>query len=130
MNGAFRIYIMAGELAHTSKRLEAFGQHILSENSFIKRYMPPAGVKSSLVDGPVTASNHFEPEHDSNPFFTFSTIVGSNYYEWETDQIPEPFSWERHQIYCDNIFDKRIVEAGLEMPLHKKYGFDTKKGAM
>lgn len=130
MNGSFRIYILAGELPETRARLEAFGQHILSDKSFVKRFMPADGIKSSLVDGPHTASNHFEPEHDVNPFFTFSTVISTSYHEWEADQIPVPFSWERHQIYCDNIFDKRMIEAGNEAPLHRKYGIDPKKGAM
>lgn len=130
MNGAFRIYILAGELSETKDRLTAFGQHILSDKSFVKRFMPSAGVKSSLVDGPNTASNHFEPEHDVNPFFTFSTVVSTDCHEWEVDEIPIPFSWERHQLFCDNVFDKRVIEAGNAGPLHRKYGIDPKKGAM
>jgi len=134
MNGAFRIHVFAGELGKTSQQLEAFGKHLDSPNSFFNKYRPAQGVSSSIVDGFYVASNHLEDAtkktHEYNPFFTLLTIIATNYYEWEMDQLPSPFNHYRSQMYGDNIFDKRVMEAGTNAPVHKKYGIDTSIGAI
>lgn len=133
MNGAFRIHILAGDLHATMSKLKAFASYIDSADSFYNRHRPAKGVYSSIVDSIANGEmTHMAAQsgHKLNPFFTFLTIVGTHYYEWEITDLPTPFSTYRSQVYSDSIFDRRVLEAGTHAPLHKKYGIDEKKGAI
>lgn len=133
MNGAFRIHVLAGQLDKTQSNLEKFGQYINSANSFFNRHRPAKGVYSSIVDQIANgdeAKTQPMSGHITNPFFTFLTIVSTHYYEWDITSLPAPFSQYRSQVYSDSIFDRCVMEAGTNGPLHTKYGIDQSKGAI
>lgn len=133
MNGAFRLHVLAGKLEHTSANLKAFGQYIDSSDSFYNRHRPAKGVYSSIVDSLANgddSNSELISAHQSNPFFTFLTIISTHYYNWEISDLPSPFNQYRSQVYSDSLFDRRVAEAGTEGPLHKKYGIDESKGAI
>ncbi|KAJ7680981.1 phenol 2-monooxygenase [Mycena polygramma] len=133
MNGAFRIHVFAGDLRATKHALDGFAAFINSPASFFNRHRPSAGVRSSIVDGPAAVMNHTdgsESVHAFNPFFTFLTIVGTHWYEWEIADLPSPLRLYRSQLYGDALFDRRVPEAGTNAPLHHKFGIDMQKGAI
>lgn len=133
MNGAFRIFVFAGDLDKTKRKLTKFGQHLQSPNSFLSKYK--GRDFCSVVDGFWVGSNDDGSQdqqagtvQSTNPYFTFLTIVATDYYTWEINDIPEPFASYRTQVYGDNIYDRRVHEAGRDAPLHKKYGVDRAAG--
>ncbi|KAJ7782495.1 phenol 2-monooxygenase [Mycena maculata] len=133
MNGAFRIHLFVGDLRKTKPALDGFAAFVDSPASFFNRHRSPTGVRSSIVDGPGTVMNHTEDPpnaHIVNPFFTFLTIVGTHWYEWEINDIPSPLRLYRSQVYGDALFDRRVPEAGTNAPLHHKFGVDMQKGAI
>ena len=134
MNGAFRIHVLAGKLDKTRKTLEQFGQYLNSSDSFFNRYRPAKReVYSSIVDGLANSdetSKKLFQKHKYNPFFTFLTIISTHYYEWDISSLPAPFAHYASQVYCDTIFDRRVMEAGNNGPLHKKYGIDENVGGI
>ncbi|KAK7031527.1 phenol 2-monooxygenase [Favolaschia claudopus] len=133
MNGAFRIHIFAGDLRWTRPALEAFAAFIDSPDSFFERHRVSPGVPSSIVDGPAAVMNHDDHAkhtHTFNPFFTFLTIVGTHWYEWEIADLPSPLRLYRSQVYGDALFDHRVAEADTNAPLHRKFGIDMQKGAI
>ncbi|KAJ7602434.1 phenol 2-monooxygenase [Roridomyces roridus] len=134
MNGAFRIHVFAGDLRKTKGALDRFAAFIDSPASFFNRHRVRAGVFSSIVDGPAAVMNHTATAsnaHVFNPFFTFLTIVGTHWYEWEVDvDIPSPLRLYRSQVYGDSLFDRRVPEVGTNAPVHHKYGVDLGKGAI
>ncbi|KAJ7122061.1 phenol 2-monooxygenase [Mycena crocata] len=132
MNGAFRIHVFAGDLRATKSALDGFAAFVNSSASFFNRHRTSSGVPSSIVDGPEDVMNHPGDAymHTPNPFFTFLTIVGTNWYEWEISDLPNPLRLYRSQVYGDSLFDRRVPEAGTTAPLHHKFGVDMQKGAI
>ncbi|KAJ7213021.1 phenol 2-monooxygenase [Mycena pura] len=133
MNGAFRIHVFAGDLDATRPALEAFAAFVNSPGSFFNRHRAGAGVRSSVIDGPAALVDNAggrKSQHVFNPFFTFLTIVGTHWYQWEIDELPSPLRLYRAQVYGDAVFDRRVPEAGTRAPLHCKYGIDMRKGAL
>ncbi|KAF7322151.1 Phenol 2-monooxygenase [Mycena kentingensis (nom. inval.)] len=147
MNGAFRIHIFTGDLAHTRSTLEKFGAFVNSPGSFFNKYRAAPGVRSSIVDAPagiVDNVGEAKKHHVFNPFFTFLTVVGMHSYQFEIDELPAPLRLYRSQVYGDTVFDKRVPEAAgfsqqtpmngsgsaSSAPLHAKYGIDVAKGAI
>ncbi|KAJ7233893.1 phenol 2-monooxygenase [Mycena rebaudengoi] len=133
MNGAFRIHVFAGDLRKTKRALDGFAAFIDSPVSFFNRHRPAPGVHASIVDGPGTVSEHVDRAKDAhrmNPFFTFLTIVGTHWYEWEIADLPSPLRLYRSQVYGDALFDRRVPEAGTNAPLHRKFGVDMERGAI
>ncbi|KAJ7467058.1 phenol 2-monooxygenase [Mycena latifolia] len=133
MNGAFRIHVFAGDLRTTKRALDGFAAFVDSPASFFNRHRPSVGVRASIVDGPAALTNHTDcgkNVHLHNPFFTFLTIVGTHWYEWEIDDLPSPLRLYRAQVYGDALFDRRVPVAGTNAPLHHKFGVDMQKGAI
>ncbi|KAJ7502456.1 phenol 2-monooxygenase [Mycena galericulata] len=133
MNGAFRIYVFAGDLRKTKTTLDDFAAFIDSPSSFFNRHRTNAGIRSSIVDGPGAVMNTIDSAtktHLFNPFFTFLTVVGTHWYEWEINDLPSPLRLYRSQVYGDALFDRRVPEAGTNAPLHHKFGVDMQKGAI
>ncbi|KAJ7701168.1 phenol 2-monooxygenase [Mycena rosella] len=133
MNGAFRIHVFAGDLRATKRALDGFAAFLDSPLSFFDRHRPSVGVSASIVDGPGVTTNHINSEmnvHLHNPFFTFLTVVGTHWYEWEIDDLPSPLRLYRAQVYGDALFDRRVPEAGTNAPVHHKFGVDMQRGAI
>ncbi|KAF7376641.1 Phenol 2-monooxygenase [Mycena sanguinolenta] len=133
MNGAFRIHIFAGDLEATKPALEGFAAFINSPASFFERHRVNADVRSSIVDGPAAVMNHDDrakTTHTFNPFFTFLTIVGTHWYNWEIADLPSPLRLYRSQVYGDALCDPHVSEARTNAPLHHKFGIDMQKGAI
>ncbi|KAJ7678679.1 phenol 2-monooxygenase [Mycena rosella] len=133
MNGAFRIHVFAGDLRATKRALDGFAAFVDSPASFFNRHRPNVGVSASIVDGPRATTNHTDSAknvHLHNPFFTFLTVVGTHWYEWEIDDLPSPLRLYRSQVYGDALFDRRVPEAGTSAPVHHKFGVNLEKGAI
>ncbi|KAF7315925.1 Phenol 2-monooxygenase [Mycena indigotica] len=147
MNGAFRIHVFAGDLAKTRTALERFAAFIDSPGSFFNKYRAAPGTRASIIDAPAGLIDNVgdgKSRHIFNPFFTFLTIVGTHWYQWEIDELPSPLRLYRSQVYGDAVFDKRVPESADQTalgpdsalkqracaPLHIKYGLDVNKGAI
>lgn len=127
MNGAFRIHVLAGCLKTNREKVAEFARFLESSRSFLDRFRPRRGVRSSILDGQRAGKVHLEtvsPDDsaDANPFFTFLTIVATPRQEWEIDELPYALRRYRDQVYGDDVFDRRVAEAGTNAPLHAKYG--------
>ncbi|KAJ7092090.1 phenol 2-monooxygenase [Mycena belliarum] len=133
MNGAFRIHVFAGDLRATKGALDGFAAFLDSPASFFNRHRPSVGVTASIVDGPAALTSHPDSTrnvHRHNPFFTFLTVVGTHWYEWEINDLPAPLRLYRAQVYGDALFDRLVADAGTDAPLHRKFGIDLQKGAL
>lgn len=62
MNGAFRIHVLAGELAKTKDNLAAFAKHLASSEAFLQRFQPAKGVRASMIDGYRTHATLPQPD--------------------------------------------------------------------
>ncbi|ORY84725.1 phenol 2-monooxygenase [Leucosporidium creatinivorum] len=132
MNGQFRIHVFAGDYQKSQPALKAFDEFLSSPSSFINTHRPIDGASSSIVHAK-KEHRHIEKEVSnavSNPFFTFLTCFSTPHTEWEIEDLPWTFRRERDQVFSDDLFDRRVPEAGINAPLHKKYGVDVSKGAI
>ncbi|CAK5281204.1 unnamed protein product [Mycena citricolor] len=129
MNGAFRIHVFAGDLKHTLPSLNAFASFVNSPESFFNRHRAARALVSSIVDSPADVQGA-SAAHVYNPFFTFLTVVGTHWYEWEAADLPDPLRLYRSQLYGDALFDRRVPEAGTNAPLHFKLGVSLERGAV
>ncbi|KAJ7049750.1 phenol 2-monooxygenase [Mycena amicta] len=141
MNGAFRIHVFAGDLTQTRPALEKFAAFVNSPRSFFNKHRAAPGIRASIIDAPAGVVDNVgdgKARHVFNPFFTFLTIVGTHWYQWEIDDLPSPLRLYRAQVYGDAVFDKRVPESlalcsqptTANAPLHAKYGLDKSKGAI
>lgn len=58
------------------------------------------------------------------------TVFASPHTEWDIESLPFNIRIWRDQIYSDDIFDRRVAQAGTDAPIHTKYGVDRKQGAI
>ena len=131
MNGAFRIHLFAGEYKSAVPKLQAWDRFLSDSSCFFNRYRPRDGVQSSMVDGPGMASQYIEVEQrkdDRNPFFTFLTILATPHTEWDIEELPYHIRNYRAQVYGDDLFDRRVADAGTKAPVHTKYGLQKDGG--
>ncbi|KAJ7452034.1 hypothetical protein B0H11DRAFT_1927476 [Mycena galericulata] len=75
MNGAFRIYVFAGDLRKTKTTLDDFPEFIDSPSSFFNRHRTNAGVRSSIVDGPGAVMNTIDSATKTHLFNPFELTV-------------------------------------------------------
>ncbi|SGZ32377.1 BQ5605_C040g11865 [Microbotryum silenes-dioicae] len=132
MNGAFRVIVMAGQYEASKASLKAFDEFLSSSSSFWNVHRPKQGIQAAQVYNSYD-SRHIETDTrdpNFNPFFTFITVFADPHTEWDIEALPFNLRAYRDQIYSDDIFDKRVPEAGSNAPLHAKYGVDVKKGSI
>ncbi|SDA03041.1 BZ3500_MvSof-1268-A1-R1_Chr11-1g03273 [Microbotryum saponariae] len=132
MNGAFRIIVMAGQYEASKASLKAFDEFLSSSSSFWNVHRPKQGVQAAQFYNSYNSRNIETETRDPNfnPFFTFVTVLADPHTEWDIEALPFNLRVYRSQIYSDDIFDKRVLEAGSNAPLHAKYGVDVKKGSI
>lgn len=133
MTGAFRINVFAGNFKTSLPALNAFDAYLNSPTSFVNVHRPAEGVFSSILDGNGIAPRYIEHEalkQPLNPFFTFLTVLAEPHTEWDIEDLPLSLRIFRDQVYSDDVFDRRVAEAGRTHPVHTKYGIDPTKGAI
>lgn len=119
VNGAFRIYVFAGELSSTGQALRDFARNISKKTSFLTSHLRPD----------IDSVSHHECHNPHSHFFTFCTIFASKRSSIEISRdVPEVLARYRDHVYADDIWDSRVPDA--KAAAHAKMGLDQSKGGV
>lgn len=121
MNGAFRIYVFAGDLSKTSAAVASFAKHSLDT----KR---PSYLSAHLRDDIEGVSYH-ERHTPHSHFFSFCTILACKHDQVNIDAtLPDLLRRYRDHVYADDIWDQRVPDATAAA--HAKMGLDQQSGGI
>jgi hypothetical protein len=120
LNGAFRIYIFAGNPSTTKNAVKDLAACLESDGSFYSRY------KSSR-NGTQTTS-HLERHLPHSRFFTILITYAAPKDNLEMSKLPGLFSSYKWHIYADDQPDIRVPNA--KAAAHEKLGFDAGYGGV
>ncbi|KAH6990368.1 FAD binding domain-containing protein [Ilyonectria sp. MPI-CAGE-AT-0026] len=119
LNGAFRLFVFAGNISKTSRALRDFGNNLNSKRSFYSAYM-----REDL-----SQVSHHEMHNPHSHFFTFCTIFAAKRPEIEISRdLPEVLARYRDHVYADDRSDARLANA--KAVAHAKMGLDEDLGGV
>lgn len=122
LNGAFRIYIMAGVPALTSRALADFATHLSSKRSFLSSFLREDAAQAD------TALFH-EQHAPHSRFFSFATTFNAPRAQIEiAEMLPRVLARYREHVYADDIWDQRVPDA--KAAAHAKFGLDQERGGV
>ncbi|KGO75497.1 Protein of unknown function DUF866, eukaryotic [Penicillium italicum] len=117
-NGAFRIFIFAGDQSKTKKAIADLAANLEKERSFLSVYR-----RSDIAD-----VSFFERHNPHSKLFTLSVIYAGSKNTIDVDSIPQVLRDYHHHLYADDIPDVRVPHA--QFAAHEKLGFDAEKGGV
>ena len=119
LNGAYRIYILAGKYQRTRQAIADLASNIQKKNSFFSAYQRPDAASVDV----------HERHNPHSNFFTFATIFNANRPDIEINEmLPEVLARYYDHVYADNVFDLRVPKA--EAAAHAKYGLSEDEGGV
>lgn len=119
LNGAFRIFIFAGNPSRTRQALLDFSHNLKSKRSFYTAYQRPD----------IGQVSHHEKHNPHSLFFTLCTIFATKRREIEISRdVPDVLADYRAHIYADDRWDHQLPDA--KAPAHAKLGLDEEHGAI
>lgn len=119
LNGAFRIFIFAGNPTKTRKALLDLSTNLRKPRSFYAAYLRPDIDKVS----------HHEKHNPHSLFFTLCTIFAAKRCNIEiSHDVPEVLADYREHIYADDRWDHLLPNA--KAPAHAKLGLDEDHGGV
>ena len=117
-NGAFRIFVFAGNQSKTKKAITDLAANLEKERSFLSVYR-----RSDIAD-----VSFFERHNPHSKLFTLSVIYAGSKNTIDVDSIPQVLRDYHHHLYADDIPDVRVPQA--QFAAHEKLGFDAEKGGV
>jgi hypothetical protein len=117
-NGAFRIFVFAGNQSKTKKAIADLAANLEKERSFLSVYR-----RSDIAD-----VSFFERHNPHSKLFTLSVIYAGSKNTIDVDSIPQVLRDYHHHLYADDIPDVRVPQA--QFAAHEKLGFDAEKGGV
>lgn len=118
VNGAFRIYVFAGNKTRNQRALQDFAANLNKDTSFYKVFQRPDMVSVS----------HHEQHLPHSRFFSICTIFANQRPEIEVADLPSTLGRYSSQIYADDIPDMRMLDA--KAVAHAKMGLDPHRGGV
>lgn len=119
LNGAFRIYVFAGDISRTSRAVHDFAAALDRRNSFFRRFERADLDKVS----------YHEKHNPHSDFFTFATVVNAKRPEVEIRRdLPETLARYFDHVYADDVWDRRVPEA--KAAAHVKMGLSEETGGV
>lgn len=119
LNGAFRIFIFAGELYSSQLALQDFATGLAQENSFIMAQARPD----------VNDVSHHEQHNPHSMFFTLCTVFAANRGCIDiTKDVPGLLARYRYHVYADDRWDGRVPAA--KASAHAKIGVNAGERAI
>jgi hypothetical protein len=117
-NGAFRIYLFAGEQEKTRQAITDFAANLVKRNSFYQSHLFP-NLKNV---------SYHERHLPHSPFFTICTIFANERASIEVDKLPEVLARYSSHVYADVVPDPRVPNA--KAAAHAKMGLEEDKGGV
>ncbi|MCJ1298097.1 hypothetical protein MMC08_000886 [Hypocenomyce scalaris] len=119
LNGAFRIYIFAGNPSTTQKAVADFSTHLFEKRSFFTSFVRPD----------VETVSYHEKHLPHSLFYTFCTIFAAPHSEINIPSLlPPVLARYSSHVYADDLWDQRVPDA--KASAHKKMGLDEERGAV
>lgn len=119
LNGAFRIFIFAGEPSKTRRALRDFSHNLKSKRSFYSAYLRPD----------IDQVSHHEKHNPHSLFFTLCTIFATKRCSIEISRdVPEVLADYREHVYADDRWDHLLPD--VKAPAHAKLGLDEEHGGV
>jgi hypothetical protein len=119
LNGAFRIYVFAGNPLVTKQAITDFAHHLQKKSSFYSR----------CQQKDATSVSYHEKHLPHSKFFSVAVIFAAQRKDIEiSEDVPKFLQPYAHQIYVDDIPDHRVPDA--KAAAHVKMGFDQDKGGI
>ncbi|KAF1997256.1 hypothetical protein P154DRAFT_606517 [Amniculicola lignicola CBS 123094] len=119
-NGAFRIYVFAGDIEHNYLAIKELGTTLAMRGSFLLQHSnADAAFQESYT-------NRHNPH---SPFFTFSVV--SNNARTDVDMattLPGFLQPYRYHVYADDVSPAGL--RGYRGTVHAKMGFDQQRGGV
>ena len=113
VNGAYRIYLFAGDPNLTRSAVLDFAANLNKRHSFYKNY--------ELED--VSRVSYHEQHNPHSRFFTICTILAAYRGDVELSSLPEVLARYSSHVYVDKLSDG-------SSPAHEKFGIDVRAGAV
>jgi len=122
--GSFRIYVLAGKLADSMTKLQAFSSYLTSSSSFVSKYRAPMPKNRKVLHA--ATNTGLVGYEEINPFFTFLTVVRDSRFNFEIEQL-KPLKGLNALVYADDeeAGGEKIGEHFSERKVggtHIKYG--------
>lgn len=121
LNGAFRIYVFAGQPETTRQAVRDLARHLEAPGSFFSAYrLPPAA--EAVV-------SHHDSLSPHSRFLTFATVFAARRAQVEIARdLPPLLARYRDLVYADDLWDRRVPDA--RAAAHAKMGFDEERGGV
>lgn len=117
-NGAFRIFIFAGNQNRTQKAIADLAANLEKERSFLSTFRRP-----DLAD-----VSFFERHQPHSKLFTLCLIYAANKNQVDVDSVPKILRDYHHHLYADDIPDVRVPQA--QFAAHEKLGLNPELGGV
>ncbi|PKY07233.1 2-polyprenyl-6-methoxyphenol hydroxylase [Aspergillus campestris IBT 28561] len=117
-NGAFRIFIFAGNQNRTQKAITDLAANLEKERSFLSTFRRP-----DLAD-----VSFFERHQPHSKLFTLCVIYAANKNQVDVDSVPKILRDYHHHLYSDDIPDVRVPQA--QFAAHEKLGLNPELGGV
>nr|POE62409.1 phenol hydroxylase [Quercus suber] len=119
LNGAFRLYLFAGQPSRTKRAIADFAAHLIKKGSFYTRFARPD----------IQSVDYHERHNPHSHFFTLATIYNARRPEIEIRSLlPEVLSRYFDHVYADDIPDERVPQA--KAAAHAKMGLSQDEGGV
>jgi hypothetical protein len=119
LNGSYRMYLFAGELAATNTALKDLALHMASPKSFY----------SVFAYKDQTRDRYHERDNPDTGFLSICTVVNAARSKIAiAEMLPEVFARYRDHVYADDVWDQRVPEA--RAAAHSKMGLDERRGGV
>lgn len=119
LNGAFRLFVLAGKPSVTSRALKDFASHLGRRGSFYTAYQR----------SDINAVTHHEQHNPHSLFFTICTVFAAARSSIEISRdVPELLARYRDHVYADDRWDRRVPDA--KASAHAKMGLDEERGGV
>jgi hypothetical protein len=118
VNGAFRIYIFAGNPLRTKNAISDFATNLNKRHSFFRNY--------ELED--IGHVSYHERHNPHSQFFTICTIFAAPRAEVDLAQMPPVLARYSDHVYVDIVHDPRVPDASAAA--HEKMGLDPQTGGV
>jgi hypothetical protein len=119
-NGAFRIYVFAGDITQNQQAIEELGTTLAAPGSFLLQH--------SSTDA-VALGSYVNRHGPHSPFFTFSVVYNNARKTVHgADALPGFLHPYRYHLYADDVSPAGL--RGCRGTVHAKMGFDPQRGGV
>ncbi|ATY67452.1 phenol 2-monooxygenase [Cordyceps militaris] len=118
-NGAFRLFLFAGNPSKTATAVTDFAHHLQDQRSFYAKY---------LRDD-IDEVSHHDNHNPHSLFFTICTIIAAKRHQIEINrQLPPLLARYRNHVYADDRWDRHFPNATATA--HARMGLDSEEGGV